>query len=333
MRALQWVRNVLSRLGDLSPRQLLVIAGVSGLCMFGLMYAALMGVEKEVIEPTRAMPDAAPQISMKTVVVAKTNISAQTLLKREMFETREMPENLVPANAVTDVETILNRPAKTEILAGDVMTPQRVFDESEPRGFIGMIPKDCRAVSVRVNDITGVAGFAKPGDRVDVILSEKDENFATTSILLQNVLLLSINGDMGVGAPSEDQTVDPSTQAISNPSIATLALKPDEVLQLISASKLGEIYLMLRPLKPLDGYVDSGEVIFRGYKAPKPKTTEQKAPTSTPAPSTPAPAPSSGSAPAPTLDRTTEPEERPATEQKPASKPEPRKFEIIYGDE
>ena len=324
MRALRWLKMMLTRLSDLNPRQLLAIAGVSALCMFGLMYAALTGVEKEVIEPTRSIPTEVPQTAMKTVVVAKTDISEQTLLKREMFETREMPENLVPADAVTDVEAIVNRAAKTKILAGDVMTPQRIYAESEARGFIGMIPKDCRAVAVRVNDITGVAGFAKPGDRVDVILSEKDENFATTSILLQDILLLSINGDMGAGAPSEDQTVDPSTQAISNPSIATLALKPDEVLQLISASKLGEIYLMLRPLKPIDGYVDGGEVIFQGYKAPKAKTTEQKAPTSAPAPTT---------VPAPSFDRIPESKDQPAAEQKPEAEPEPRKFEIMYGDE
>ena len=165
MRALRWLKMMLTRLSDLNPRQLLAIAGVSALCMFGLMYAALTGVEKEVIEPTRSIPTEVPQTAMKTVVVAKTDISEQTLLKREMFETREMPENLVPADAVTDVEAIVNRAAKTKILAGDVMTPQRIYAESEARGFIGMIPKDCRAVAVRVNDITGVAGFARSRGR------------------------------------------------------------------------------------------------------------------------------------------------------------------------
>ena len=320
MRALQWLKKVFSHLGDLNARQLLAIAGISALGMFGLMYSALTGLKPEPVEPTRAMPEV-PQISMKTVVVAKTDIGAQTLLKREMFETREIPENLVPDNAVTDVGEILNRAAKTEIFAGDVMTPQRVYADSEARGFIAMIPKDCRAVSVRVNDITGVAGFAKPGDRVDVILSEKDENFATTSLLLQNVLLLSINGDMGLKNSVEDMTVDPSTQAIDNPTIATLALKPDEVLQLISASKLGEIYLMLRPDKPYDSYVDDGEVILRGYKAPKPasKPVEQPKQSSPPV-----------NAPASTTEPKNESENESNTE---PTKPEPKKFEIIYGDE
>ena len=58
-----------------------------------------------------------------------------------------------------------------------------------------------------------------------------------------------------------------NTTAIDNPSIATLALKPDEAMQLISATKLGEIYLMLRPFKPTDMYVDEFEYIATASSA------------------------------------------------------------------
>lgn len=330
MQALQWIMGMFSRLGDLNPRQLLAIFAVSGLCMFGLMYAALTNI-KEVEQVDKSMP-AMPAVKTRSVVIAKTDITPQTLLKRDMLEMREFPESMVPENAAVDMSTVLNRSVKTEIFAGDVITSQKLYGESEAAGFIGAIPKDCRAVSVSINDITGVAGFAKPGDHVDVILVEKDGNMATSTIILQNSLLLSINGNMGVKqSPTEEMTTDPATQPISNPSIATLALRPDEVLRLISASKLGEIYLMLRPLKPLDTYVDDEGYTFRGYKAPtaprvsesKPveqRPAEQRAPTSTVI--TPEPAPA--------LEPPSKTEE---AKPEPESKPEPRKFEIIYGDE
>ena len=99
-----------------------------------------------------------------------------------------------------------------------------------------------------------------------MILVEHDDSKVTSSILLQNVLLLSINGDMGVQPPTSDDEVEPSTKAISNPVIATLALHPESVLRLVSATKLGEIYLVLRPQKPSNKYVDIENFTIRTEK-------------------------------------------------------------------
>lgn len=320
---MKWIKKFLNRLGDLSSRQLIAISIISALCMFGLMYAALTST-KEVEEAVKSMPEAPPKINTRSVVVAKTNIEAQTPLKSEMLELKEMPEDMVPANAVSDENELLDRSTKAPIFEGDFITPQKVYGESEASGFVGMIPKDCRAVSVSVNDVTSVAGFAKPGDRVDVILVEKSDDSATSSILLQNVLLLSINGDMGANR-SSDENVDPATQAISNPTIATLALKPNEVLQLVSASRIGSIYLMLRPLKPSDTYVDGGGITFRSYKAAKAtesKAVEPKTPVAAPAVAAPVPSVSPFPVVQPKQD----------TKSKDDQKKETPKFEIMYGD-
>lgn len=327
---MKWIKKFLNRLGDLSPRQLLAISVASALSMFGLMYAALTEIQEENATKTM-MPvvDQPKKIETKTVVVAKTNINPQTPLKSEMLELKEVPENMVPANAVLNEKEVLNRSTKVAIFEGDFITPQKVYGESEASGFVGMIPKDCRAVSVSVNDVTGVAGFAKPGDHVDVILVEKNDDSATSSILLQDVLLLSINGDMGV-KKSTEEAVDPATQAISNPTIATLALKPDEVLQLISASRIGSIYLMLRPLKPSDAYVDGGGITFRSYKAPKSESESKTVDPKTVDPKTTLPAPVINEPVLPKLDKETESQDD--QNEEPEKEPEPPKFEIMYGD-
>lgn len=272
-------------LNDLNPRQLLILAGAVMLVMFSLIYVFLSSWvaekedEKKVDEPIAVA-------EMQTVVVAKNDIPPLAVIKPEMLETKEVPENLVPRGAVRDVEEISNTSAKTEILAGDVITVRKLLDDSEQLTFVESIPADCRAVSISVNEITSVDGFAKPGDKVDLLLVETDENrSATASVLLQDVLLLSINKNMDKnGFASEDGKK--TTSAIENPSTATFALKPNEILKLVSASKLGEIYLALRPKKPTIKYSDTVNYTIDSINADR-----QKKETPQPLPTIPQPQP------------------------------------------
>ena len=248
--------------------------------------------------------------------MAKSDIPPLTIIKEEMLQTKEVPEELVPSDAVTEISKIVNTSAKTAIFADDVITERKLLADLKQLTFVGSIPPDCRAVSIGVNEVTGVDGFAKPGDRVDLLLVETDENkSATTNILLQNVLLLSINKDMNKNPEStvaEDGTI--TTAAIENPSIATFALRPDEVLKLVSASKLGEIYLMLRPQAPTEQYFDSIGYTINSINAYKQEQKETPTPAPTPAPAV---------QPQPPVQPVTPPEE---------NKVDPNKIEIIQGD-
>ncbi|MBR6013294.1 MAG: Flp pilus assembly protein CpaB [Selenomonadaceae bacterium] len=284
-------KRLVNWLSGLPPRQLAMLATAVALIVFAVVYTVLSSVTGA--DQTK---NDAPAIITKNVVVAKSNISQKTVLKREMLQVKAVPESMVPPNAITDIDKLANRMTKTAIFAGDVFTEQKVYSAAEKGGFIGSIPPDCRAVSISINDVTGVAGFAKPGDYVDVMLVEKAENTAVSSLLLQNVLLLSINDVMGgeekveeseeegkedknekndknakkkKGKDNNAAATSPS-QAIANPTIATLALKPDEVLELVSASKLGEVYLMLRPDKPKNMYVPNDQMSVQNAKIVEP---------------------------------------------------------------
>lgn len=297
-------------LNDLTPQQLLILAGFVFVFMFVTIYfffswlTAKNEVEEVVEEPPTAI------VSMRTVVMAKSDIPPLTIIKPEMLQTKEVPEELVPSDAVTDTARVVNTSAKTSIFAGDVITEKKLLADLKQLTFVGSIPPDCRAVSISVNEVTGVDGFAKPGDRVDLLLVETDDKkSATTNILLQDVLLLSINKDMNKNSEStvaEDGTV--TTAAIDNPSIATFALRPDEVLKLVSASKLGEIYLMLRPQFPTEEYVYNYGYTINSINSYQP----QPAPVETPAPVV--------------------QQEPPVTPQKIETPKNPNKFEIIQGD-
>lgn len=253
------ISKIIKYLNNLNIRQVLILAGVAAGMMFAAIYLFLSAyTAKEVEQVREAERESKPKI--KTVVVAKIDIAPRQKIREEMLEVKEMPEKDVPSDAIREKEEILEKPAKINILSGDVLTIRKVYKNAEQIGFVGTIPPDCRAISIQVNEVTGVSGFAKAGDYVDLLLVENDSISATTNVILQNVLLLSINQSM----EREEET----NKAITNPSIVTVALRPHEALKLVSATKLGEIYLMLRPARPLENYVEGMEYKVISSKAP-----------------------------------------------------------------
>lgn len=300
-------------LNDLNPRQLLILAGFVMLLMFSVIYVFLSWWTAEK-DDDKNIAEEPVAIELKTVVTAKTDIPPMTEIKSEMLETKELAEELIPKDAVTDTAEVINLFAKTEIFAGDVITERKLSSNSEQVTFVGTIPADCRAVSISVNEITSVDGFAKPGDRVDLLLVETSENrSATATVLLQDVLLLSINKNMeNNGGASESEGGKKTTVAVENPSTATFALRPDEILKLVAASKLGEIYLTLRPTNPAVRYSDRV-----GYTIDSVNADKQKQETPQPAVSQPQ------VTPLPPIPQTASQVEK---------VPDVNKFEIIQGD-
>ena len=264
------LNKLIDKINNMRPRQLIFLAAICGVLMFGLFYTTLKLTTSSEPPPVVEKNVEKPAVEMVKVVVAKQNIPVRTRIQESMLQVKELPVTAVPEGALDDFSTILNEPARASIFAGDVLTQQKIFGDRSEEGFLGTIPSDCRAVSISVNNITGVAGFAKPGDYVDLLLVEKDNYSVTTNILLQNVPLLSVNQSMSASPSIENGNIN--TEAITNPSIATFALRPAEVLKLISAAKLGEIYMMLRPFKPQNAYVGEMEYTIESVNKPRPKS-------------------------------------------------------------
>ena len=251
--------KLLNFLNDMPPRQVLMLSGAVAVVMFAFIFFVLSFLtDSKKVEEGVALDK--PVSEMVSVVAAKSDISPRTMIRENMVQLKQVSADMVPDGAIKNVTEIVNVPARTMIFAGDILTENKVYMDMGQAGFVGSIPPNCRAVSIDVNSVTSVDGFAKPGDYVDLLLVEKDNKTVTTNVLLQNILLLSINQNMNTDTTaSTENSENSNTTAIDNPSIATLALKPDEAIQLISASKLGEIYLMLRPFKPTDMYIDELE--------------------------------------------------------------------------
>lgn len=280
-------------------RHWVLLAGAASLVLGLLVFAGLNGMG--------ANEEAKP-VNTIHVVVAKQDIAPKTIIKESMVEVREVPASMVSDDAVREVSDIINKPAKVEILKDDIISTRKVLMDITMAGFTGDIPPECRAISIAITDVTGVAGFAKPGDYVDVMLIAKGEEKMTGRIVLQDVLLLAINktaeqkqkavgdgssGDTkktGDSADSKNQSDKKSAdaakdEAISDLATATLAVLPEDALKLITEAQEGTLYLALRPYKPRDKFTtDTRYIHYSTTKTAKSSGTR----TAPPAPATPA---------------------------------------------
>lgn len=253
----------------LTPRQLLIICGVIALLIFLLIYFTLtrLTAEKPQPAPTPAPQPKQVQVKDVTVVFAKTSIPERTLIKEEMLTLKTMPSNKVPLGALTRTTDLVGRPTRVSINAGEAITNQKVFASILDMGLSGRIPPECRAITVGISDVTGVAGFAQPGDYVDVLLisSQVENNKVVSEMILQNVLLLAINKQVEnqSNAPAQSTAKGQQNQNAGNqpkvtgsPAMATMALVPEDALKLAAKAQLGQIYLVLRPYRPSNSVSD-----------------------------------------------------------------------------
>lgn len=238
--------KIMDILNDLQPRQLLLLAAGTAIVMFLAVYFALTGLARNNNEISTKMTPV-NQVATVQVVMAREDIPARTIIQEDMLEIRDVPTDSLPKGAMMSIQDVVGQPAASTIYAGDFITLSKIMVDKKRTGFVGEIPDNCRAVSVGITEITGVAGFAKPGDYVDVILVEKGNNGATSRFLLKNVLLLGINQEATQPDKDGSKTEKDKAKTRNKPAIATLALEPDDMLQLVSAAAVGEIYLALRP--------------------------------------------------------------------------------------
>lgn len=293
-------------LDKITYRQWVVAAGVVSILLGLMVYFAMSGDDEKASEK--------PQTNLVQVVAAKQDIPERTVVKEDMLKVVEVPSELVPEGAFHDVADAVDHPTSTAIQQGDIMTSRKVYVDIRMAGFTGIIPPDCRAVTIPINDITGVSGFAHPGDYVDImIISGTKENGINGRIILQDVLLLGINRTADLpNTPTGDssqkdsgQKDDAGSQAVGNVNTkassdtmatATVALKPADALKLAAASQEGTLYLVLRPFKPRDMYTFdtdyAGVPQGNGQQTAAP-SAPQSAPA--PAPSAPQSAPSAPS--------------------------------------
>ena len=213
----------------------------------------------------------------KQVVVATRPIGVGSTLDRASVKLRGVPEGLFPAGAFSRLEDVLERPVISAIQAEEPLVEARLAAKGSGMGLGPMIPPGMRAISVRVNDVVGVAGFVLPGMRVDVLVTGKPPSRADTETqtVLQNITVLSAG-----------QTVqaDGRSQPIVVP-VVTLLVTPAEAEALTLSNIEGHIQLVLRNSTDRETVATRGRRLHDLYGAAPPVVAAAEA--ATPRPATP----------------------------------------------
>lgn len=284
----------------MSPKKLLALCGLAAILVFLIIYFILSAAfsDKKESKPAPA--------AMVPVIEASRDIEPQTVITEDMVKAVEVSSNMVPSGALTDKNAVVGKKAGTTIFSGDMITARKLSQKAG--GFVGLIPDGMRAVSFSVNDVTGVSGFAKPGDKVDILLVTSREGMdrITSKILLKDVLILAVNKSSGTPQPQPQKTdkdgkglpdgnaprqSSSNTSSIGTPSVVTVALTPYDAAKLIASTQIGQLQMLLRPSN------DEGDHYVGYYVIPLPKAEQpQPAPQAAPQPVYAAPQPASAPA-------------------------------------
>ena len=284
----------------MSPKKLLALCGLAAILVFLIIYFILSAAFSDKKE-SKSAPAA-----MVPVIEASRDIEPQTVITEDMVKAVEVSSNMVPSGALTDKNAVVGKKAGTTIFSGDMITARKLSQKAG--GFVGLIPDGMRAVSFSVNDVTGVSGFAKPGDKVDILLVTSREGMdrITSKILLKDVLILAVNKSSGTPQPQPQKTdkdgkglpdgsaprqSSSNTSSIGTPSVVTVALTPYDAAKLIASTQIGQLQMLLRPSN------DEGDHYVGYYVIPLPKAEQpQPAPQAAPQPVYAAPQPASAPA-------------------------------------
>jgi pilus assembly protein CpaB len=216
------------------PGNLLILAIVIGALGAALVYRQLRSLRSE-IETARQAPE-----STVDVLVAAEPIPLGTRLAQKDVKVVPWPANIKPEGALSDPQSAIGSVARVSIEKNQPLTQSQFL--SEGAGLLpAMIPEGMRAMSVKVDDVTGVSGFITPNSRVDVLVAgatgqgEGGSQDQRSKLVLQNIKVLAVGKSI---EQREDKPVEVPT--------VTLLVTPEQAEKLALAARYEPVRLALR---------------------------------------------------------------------------------------
>jgi len=181
-------------------------------------------------------------VQSSKVVVAAVDVDLGTPLAPQMMKVADWPLGSVPTGAFTDVKALDTRVLKTSLSRGEPVLESKLAPLGATGGLSAVIKEGNRAMTVRVNDVVGVAGFALPGNYVDIVVNTVDEtakaangNNSISKIVLEHILVLAV---------AQEQNRDETKPKVVN--AVTLEVTPEQAEKLDLARSVGSLSLVLR---------------------------------------------------------------------------------------
>ena len=169
------------------------------------------------------------------IVVAATDVSLGQRLTPEMLKQIDWPADSLPRGALRDGSKLAGRVLKTSVLRDEPLSEAKLAPAGTLGGLSALIAEGKRAITVRVNDVVGVAGFALPGNFVDIIVNTQAHESAISKIVLERILVLAVAQEVG-----RDETKPRVVNAV------TLEVTPAQAENLDLARSVGTLSLVLR---------------------------------------------------------------------------------------
>jgi pilus assembly protein CpaB len=170
------------------------------------------------------------------------DIQLGSRLNPEMLTMVDWPSGSVPQGAFADLKDLQDRVVKTSIQRGEAILTAKLAPLGTQGGLSAVIAEGKRAMTVRVNDVVGVAGFALPGNYVDVMVNAQqeregraEEGKQISKTVLEHVLVLAIAQEAG-----RDETKPKVVNAV------TLEVTLEDAERLDLARNIGTLSLVLR---------------------------------------------------------------------------------------
>jgi pilus assembly protein CpaB len=225
-------------------KRLLFVLG--GAVMFGLVAAVSVS---RYLSNAQATPR-----NMRDVVVAKVEIPLGTQVVAEQLMRVQLPANAVPDGAFDVEQKVVGRVVVANVSPKEPITDFKLAAEGSAAGLSAVIPEGYRAMTVKVDDVVGVAGFLQPGTMVDVLTviqptEEAGSRNPISKIVLQNVKVLAAGQNMD--KPKNEREAE-TVRAV------TLQVTAEQAEKLALAAVEGKLRLVMR------NTADQGDVQTQG---------------------------------------------------------------------
>ena len=243
----------------MNPRFLLALAisAAVALLVSGLFYQIAV----------RDQASDTEEVTMKKVVVATQDLNIGATIRPADLKMEGWPSNRIAEGAFTEMDDLIDRVPIGRILADEPIVERRLAEPGSGFGLAPKVPLGMRAMSVRVNDVIGVAGFVLPEARVDVLVTGSPrgdtKDGRMTKTILSNVRVISAGENLEPDASGRPQRV----------AVVTLLVSPEQAELLTVAGSQGQLQMVLRNSRDEDVAETKGvrepEIFFAKLQQPK----------------------------------------------------------------
>ena len=177
------------------------------------------------------------------VVVAAQEIEAGVSLQKDYLRLTDWPKGSLPQGVAHSADALVGRVTRSAIASNELVLEKSLMHKGAAGSLAAVITPGMRAITIPVNEVAGVAGFALPGNYVDVMLSTKDDTGQPISkIVLERVLVLAVDQDRSI----KDESRGRVSKAV------TVEVTPQQAERIDVARAVGSLTLVLRSQEDLD---------------------------------------------------------------------------------